>query len=536
MDEKKKLVEKQAKEETASSSAPSGNLLDETWYYYQNPTSGSVSTTPLTLRQLCRLFCPVREGLKPILPPHTRCLTYVGSNQQFGEWKLASDLDVLREASAQWFGATSGGTSEGPFSCRKIIKDKSPMVYSKGITPQWIAAEKLSNLQLVMQALENPTPVTQPSIASNDNTQQQKDDSQQVNDELEDFLSSTAEDVRENKHKMQNNAAPDQNDVSYESDGGTKYVKDPLTGNWIHEALAPQETIADSSASATNNIVTTANVKTVSKKNKKSKFSRRNAKHWVYVTGLPTTTGITVDDIQRYFSKAGLLDLDPETLKPKIKLYRTKEGQLKGDASICYARPESVNLALQILDESPWDTHHTIRVEQAKFIAKEGTENTIGNKRRKPISEAKRKVARLALLQAQDEGFGVRLAGGRKGLRIIVVKYMMDEIPENRLEDEIHDLCKEHGQVEKITCIEKTKVVIIKFSEPTAASNAIEAWHGKRNERTKQKIEAIYWDGVTDYTHKENDGEEDVRHEEFGKWLESQEELPPELRLKIAKD
>jgi hypothetical protein len=47
--------------------------------------------------------------------------------------------------------------------------------------------------------------------------------------------------------------------------------------------------------------------------------------------------------------------LDPETQKPKVKLYRHKANKeerrmLKGDTSICYAHLESVHLALQILD------------------------------------------------------------------------------------------------------------------------------------------------------------------------------------------
>jgi HIV Tat-specific factor 1 len=253
--------------------------------------------------------------------------------------------------------------------------------------------------------------------------------------------------------------------------------------------------------------------------------------------------GVTTENVQNYFSKAGLLDLDPETLQPKVKVYKHPNGKLKGDVSICYARPESVDLALQILDESPWDQTHTIHVQRATFQAKQEDEedstNTNNNKRpRKHVSEAKRKVARLALLQAQDEGFGERLAGGRKGLRIVVVQHMMDGIPENRLEDEIQAYCQEHGQLEKITCISKTKVVIIKFVEPTAASQAVQAWHGMINKRTKQAMEAVYWDGVTDYTHKEEDNpeEEEKRHDDFGKWLEEtqEKELPPELRLKVA--
>ena len=522
--------------------------LDETWYYYQNPTSGNVSTTPLTLRQLCRLFVPVREGMKAILPPNTRCLT-VTKEQTFGEWKLASESDVLREASAQWFINNGAGSSdsEGPFSCRKISeiygKSQSTLVYSQDITAQWTPVTKVTNLRLVLRALEGPSNSNNNSSGGQVQQQQateaqdqpgkapQEANSQEVQDELEAFLSSTADSVGHGNH---DNIINEENE--YESDGGTKYVKDPLTGNWIHEALAPPPETSMQSKKTPTMTVQKSQSK-ANKKAKKSKFSKRNAKQWIYVTGLPTDKTVTIEDVQKFFSKAGMLDLDPETLKPKIKLYQTPSGELKGDASICYANAVSVQLALQILDESPWDSNHIIRVQQAKFEAKEGADNSNGGiKRRRPVSEAKRKVARLALLQAQDEGFGERLSGGRKGLRIIVVKQMMDGIPENRLEDEIHAYCQEHGQVEKITCIEKSKVVIIKFTEPAAASKAVEAWHGKLNERTKQKMEAVYWDGVTDYTHKEDDGEEEKRHDAFGDWLESQQELPPELQLNVAND
>lgn len=509
----------------------SKNSLDETCYFYQNPTTGSVSTAPLTLRQLCRLFCPVREGLKPILPAHTRCLLMVQS-EQFGEWKLASEVDVLKEASAQWFLTSDSPASEGPFSCRKLLETKPRLVYSEGITPQWIPIEEVPNLKMVLQALENQNakPTTNEAFSTNPS---QEDAPGEVQDELEAFLVSTAEGIHDSKstHTTEDDAGGHM----YESDGGTRYVKDVSSGNWVHEALMPQETIAAMKPPAALSQVKN---KPAIKKPKKSKFSKRNAKNWIYATGFPTNTGITVEDIQKFFTKAGLLDLDPETLKPKLKIYRTPSGELKGDASVCYARPESVNLAIQILDETPWDENHTIRVQKAQFEAKEGANGSNGGtKRRRPVSEARRKVARLALLQAQDEGFGERLSGGRKGLRIIVVKHMMEGIPEDKLEDEIHEYCQEFGEVEKITCIEKTKVIIVKFNEPTVASNAIEGLHGKTNKRTNQKVEAIYWDGVTDYTQKEEEeGDEEERHEEFGKWLEEQQELPPELQLQVAKD
>mmetsp|Transcript_26029 Transcript_26029/g.63564 ORF Transcript_26029/g.63564 Transcript_26029/m.63564 type:complete len:525 (-) Transcript_26029:410-1984(-) len=513
------------KSDNETKSPPSTNKLDETWFYYQNPTSGSVSTAPMTLRQLSRLFCPVREGLKPILPPQTRCLQVL-QGEQFGDWKLASECDVLREASAEWYLTGKSSGSEGPFSCRKILEEKPRMVYASGVTDKWSSVNDIPNLKLVLEALENATSAM-PESNVDQPAESKEVNPQQVQDELESFLSATAEETKASGGPKDS----DPHGHVYESDGGTQYIKDPLTGNWVHEALVPEEAKKEVTAPK----AATTKAKSGSKKQKKSKFSKRNAKNWIYITGLPTDKDVTEDDIHKFFSRAGLLDLDPESLKPKIKLYRAAGGQLKGDASVCYAKADSVNLALQVLDESPWDEKHIIRVQKAKFEAKTtGDGSNTGVKRRRPASDAKRKVARLALLQAQDEGFGSRLSGGRKGLCIVVVKNMMEGIEESKLEDTIYSHCQEHGEVEKITCMEKAKVVVIKFAQPTAAANALGAWNGKSNPSTQKKMEAVYWDGVTDYTHKDDESDEEERHDQFGKWLESQEELPEELRLKVA--
>lgn len=595
--------------------APSVHSLDdEQWYFYQNQ-SGAVSTAPLPVRQLVRLLVPVREGIKPILPPTTQCLPVRATNAtaaatednncqaqdqdeaktaSFGQWKAASQIEILKEACCnQWFWTIRGGgeqslaETQGPSSCRKILElfekkssdlDSSIkiLVFAQDVTPEWTEVTKLPNLQLVLRAL-HPQEHAPPTLENNDTGSTKPSDmriqddeqrSQEVQDELEAFLHSTEAGMGANGRKWNDSGGGDNDgdvhdDHTYESDGGTKYIKDPLTGKWVHEALALQQKAratqrdkeidhqqqSNTKPNGSSAEDATTAEKTTKTKKKKSKFSKRNAKHWVYVSGLPTE-GVEVEDMQRFFSKAGMIDLDPETLQPKIKLYRDHQtARLKGDASICYARVESVELARQILDDSLWDEMHRIKVEPAKFEAKEdesgdqqkqGGEGTVVHKRKRPVSEAQRKVAKLALLQAQDDGFGERLAGGRKGLRIIVVKGIMDGIPENRLEDSLGETFQEYGEIEKITCISKTSVVIVKFVEPLAASTALGALSGSPNPRAKNvKIEAIYWDGVTDYTTlpcdevKEQE-EEKIRHDEFGSWLDSQEELPPELRLQVA--
>lgn len=251
------------------------------------------------------------------------------------------------------------------------------------------------------------------------------------------------------------------------------------------------------------------------------------------------------EEVALFFSRAGIIDLDPETQQPKIKLYRHRDtelssgGVLKGDASICFARPESVDLALQILDSSMFraTSKHRISVTKAKFEQK-------GKYIKSNISLAKRKVAKTAALQAVcwDDSENGRLTGGVKGLRIIVLKNMF--IPRElikcdknleKLEKEIYEKCYSHGDVEKITVFSQNPdgIVIVKFSLPTAASEAVNRF--KNTYINGRKIEASFWDGVTDYTFVDEVKEAEEmkkRHEDFGKWLDNQE-LPEHLRLRV---
>jgi HIV Tat-specific factor 1 len=383
---------------------------------------------------------------------------------------------------------------------------------------------------------------------------------QNVHDDLEAFLSSTDHLARH--ASVTANGSEEEEEEEYNSDGGTKYIRDSRTGNWIHEALAPKRekkremlTAAGSASATSPPMASSTGANTVNKKRKrnKAKFNAKNARNWIYVTGLPNDTN--EEEVAAYFSKVGIIDLDPETQKPKIKLYRHKqEGEsddqsrtLKGDASICYARPESVELALQILDENLFRDGATLSVQRAKF-EQHGTlggDSKAGVGRRM-ISEAKRKVARLAALQAVgwDEGENGRIAGGLKGLRIVVLMNMFDPADFQKdtndeklkaLEKEVRAECEEFGTVEKITLFSKhpAGVMIVKFTQPAASSEAVTKFNGKV--WAGRKVEASYWDGVTDYTCHDAVSEEkeaEKRLDEFGDWLENQD-LPDEFQLKV---
>jgi HIV Tat-specific factor 1 len=60
---------------------------------------------------------------------------------------------------------------------------------------------------------------------------------------------------------------------------------------------------------------------------------------------------------------------------PRIKLYTNEDGTLKGDALIVYFRPESVQLAIQVLDDTDFRFGQpaemgNMRVKEADFSYK----------------------------------------------------------------------------------------------------------------------------------------------------------------------
>ena len=209
-----------------------------------------------------------------------------------------------------------------------------------------------------------------------------------------------------------------------------------------------------------------------------------------------------------------------------------------------------MDLAVQVLDEGMFrptakkgEDQYPLKVTRAKFEQRGELVET------KQTSYAKKKVARLAAKQAVDwdESENGRITGGVKGLRIIVLKHVftLNQLSETHdedaflkvLESTLYKECSEMGTVEKITIFSQNPegVVVIKFTQPSAATDAIKAFDGRSLVPNHNKVEAIFWDGVTDYTvrdeHRERE-ETEQRHDEFGSWLDNQE-LPEEFRLRV---
>ena len=70
----------------------------------------------------------------------------------------------------------------------------------------------------------------------------------------------------------------------------------------------------------------------------------------VYVSHLPTD--VTVGEVHEVFSRCGVIAEEIDRGQPRIKLYTDEAGHFKGDALIVYFRAESVDLAVQMLDDT----------------------------------------------------------------------------------------------------------------------------------------------------------------------------------------
>ena len=102
--------------------------------------------------------------------------------------------------------------------------------------------------------------------------------------------------------------------------------------------------------------------------NKKQKWFESKMNTFIYVSGLPKD--VSEDELHEFTRKCGAIMIDPSSGQPKIKVYKDKDGVPKGDARICYANIESVEMAVEWLSGSQFREGVEVKVEQASFEMK----------------------------------------------------------------------------------------------------------------------------------------------------------------------
>ncbi|KDQ27602.1 hypothetical protein PLEOSDRAFT_51142 [Pleurotus ostreatus PC15] len=285
------------------------------------------------------------------------------------------------------------------------------------------------------------------------------------------------------------------------------------------------------------------NDKSDSTKDPKPPRSKNTA---VYVTNLPLDT--EQDELVARFSKCGIIEED-DNGEPKVKMYALDDGTFNGQALVVYFKEDSVDLALNLLDEAELrigDSSTVMKVQRADFAHKASGGGAAGgssgeHKPRKTVDK-KKITKRMGKMQRKLEdwdeedsfGFGNASTVPGKNSRVVVLKHMftLKELEEDAsllldLKEDVRDECSTLGEVTNVTLYDKEPdgVMTVKFREPLSAHACIVKMNGRFF--SGRRIEASLFvgkqrfkrSGTGDEITGDGDEAEKKRLDDFANWL-----------------
>ncbi|PCG89408.1 Nucleotide-binding, alpha-beta plait [Penicillium occitanis (nom. inval.)] len=278
------------------------------------------------------------------------------------------------------------------------------------------------------------------------------------------------------------------------------------------------------------------------------KQKRQRVNTAVYITSIPLDA--TLDEIRDVFCKCGVIAEEIDSGRPRIKMYMDESGNFKGEALVVYFRPESVNLAIQMLDESDFRIGQSgplgpMKVQAADFSYKsqqDAPTNTNMRDKKKIMKRTQKLNSKLA--DWDDDEVSALPDTNSRFDKVVVLKHMftLEEIEEDPaaildIKQDIRDECSKLGDVTNVVLYDKEPagVVTVRFSDPDAARQCVKAMGGRffggtqvvayiadgseKFKKTNEKRAAL-----EDLAEGRDADEEADRLEGFGSWLENQHE------------
>ncbi|XP_051256534.1 HIV Tat-specific factor 1 [Dicentrarchus labrax] len=239
----------------------------------------------------------------------------------------------------------------------------------------------------------------------------------------------------------------------------------------------------------------------------------------VYVSGLPPD--ISTEEFVELMSKCGIVMRDPISEEYKVKLYKDKEGNLKGDGLCCYLKKESVALALRLIDDSEVRGYR-LHVEAARFELK--GQYDASKKKKKSKDYRKRMQQQQKQLDWRPEKKGELR---KRHEKVVIIRNMFhpsdfeeDPLELNEYRDDLRTECEKFGEVKKVILFDRHPdgVASVAFKEPEQADACIESFNGRWF--GGRQLSAQLWDGTTDYQVEETTREREERLKGWSTFLD----------------
>jgi len=264
----------------------------------------------------------------------------------------------------------------------------------------------------------------------------------------------------------------------------------------------------------------------------------------VYATSIPLDA--TEDEVKQVFSKYGMIAEEIDSGQPRIKMYEDSKGQFKGDALVVYFRPESVDLAVQMLDDSDFRPGERgpdgkMRVQVADYSYKKQTD--VPEEKKKSNNKDKQKIIKKTqkmnnkLADWDDDDPQALPDTSSRWDKVVILKHMftLQEIEEDpavmlEIKEDIREECEKLGPVTNVQLFDKEDegVASVRYQNATAAEACVRLMNGRWFD--ERQLQAFIATGNEKFKRSkpkqvdlDDDDEEAGRLDEFGSWLEGEQ-------------